>query len=77
MGNSTALETGGSLHRGPVEGGWFYWDFERQMKVGSGNGTSLSLSLGELCKGNLEGGLHSGDTEGYVKEGSGNGPLSP
>jgi hypothetical protein len=39
-----AIETGNSFHRGPRWGAWrgsFTGTFERQMKEGSGNGTSL------------------------------------
>jgi hypothetical protein len=48
---------------GNLEGGSFTWDFERWIKEGSGNGTSLSVGA---LRGVVAGGSFTGDPEGYV-----------
>ena len=65
---------GALLSIGTPLGGLFTGDSERQMKEGSENAASLSLSLWALCEGNLEGGSFTGSYKRYirhVKEGFG------
>lgn len=64
-----------SLRRGPIrepeEWGTFIGDFERQVREGSGNGSSLSVSVSKFCEGNLGEGSCTEVSGSYVKEGFG------
>ena len=67
-----ALETGISLHRGPVE----YHDGVHSPGTLTDSWRALEmehLSIWALCEGNLEGGSSTRDPEGYVEEGAGEG----